>query len=647
MKNLNGNRFIITIMAVILALSESGCKKELAENFQPITITAVMDNDAPSSKVDIFIDKEAAKAQVRFTAGDVIIVWDGGRNTQTVYLTEDNINSDGTATFTITIDTTSGTYYALATDQNILSSYGTGDLGIYGSNSAFNNIAQGRIPHASWAECSKDDRKMVFKNKMCLFRFDTISDDATTMVFTGNNDEDITGCINFKRTGSAKLYSNAAAECEVYKSITVNLSYWDDDCYFAIPGGITFEKGFTMIVYDSNKEEIFRARTTKSFTTTVGKLWNLGTLEMSSMTPYELWQEGYSLDIGGVKCNKETYGEGTLVEKGGVASGAGVFFIQEEATVAPAYASGTTFYISNNPYAYAKITGDLQFGAPEILAFNNIEMCSPVESTLLDINNKVEKLVFDDCKVTLHNGVLDRNTASKYIKELTVLYSKFIIDIAEAQADKAYFINTGAATSEHYKMSQIKMKHNAFWSSQPSEFRIVRSDGITDASASEPTEIAKGVRVNNLYVENNTFYNVDNSTFKQESSSGYRPFFMLGTVSGTLSISANLIYSTLPLDVTTDGTPVDAARVANILRCYYDTEADNITGKLSSASSWYGLDSKVCRLCICTNGSGNPTTVVDIREGLQTLTEDPFRAIDLSENIYKKKSAYSNYGAEL
>ncbi len=648
MKFLNGKSLLVTAAAAILALGICGCKKDLQESFQPITFTAVMEeSNTPSTKVDIIINKETAKAQVNFTEGDYIIVWDGLRNTQRVPLTKDNINEDGSATFTITIDTATGYYYALASDKDIFDSTFQG-VGIYTANGAFNDIAQGRIPHASWAQCSKDERKLVFKNKLCLFRFDTVSDDAAKMVFTGNNDEDVTGCLLFnKESGNAKLYSNDTAEKYVYKDITVHISYWNDDCYFALPAGITFEKGFTLTVYDSDENMLSRATTDKKFTTEAGKIWDLGTLEMSAMTPYELWQEGYSLDIGGVKYNKLTYGDATLIEKGGKAAGAGVFFINEEATAVPAY-EGTTLYIGNNPLTYAKLNfeGSLQFGAPGVLAFSNIEMESPTDAPLLDINNKVGDLVFDDCKITLHNAVLDRTTASKCIDNLTLTYSKFIIDIAKDNTDVNCLLNTGSATSLQYSMKQIKVKHNAFWSSEPREFRIVRSAGITDTGASEAEDIAKGVRVGSLCVENNTFYNVDNSSYAQEFLYGYRPFFMLGSVTGTLSINANLVYSTAPLDFTADGTPVGTSRIANILRCYYDTAADNIMGKLST-SDWYGLNPSICQLCIYTEGGGNPTVVKKISTGLKTLTEDPFISIDLSQDIYKKKRAYAEYGAKL
>lgn len=633
MKNMNGRKALFLALLAVLALGTLACKKEIEPKTELITFTAIMDNGEPSSKVAINIDEAKGKAMVSFTAGDVIIVWDGLRKTQTVTLQESNINPDGSATFSITTDTESGYYYALASEGYIFDTTHSG-IGIYSTNSAFNDIAAGRIPHAAWAQCAKGENKFVFKSPMTLLKFDTISEGAAKIEFKGNDNEDITGCIRFRKEGYAELYSYDFVEKYVYKSIVVRTNEWDEDCYLALPGGITLSKGFTLTVYNSNDEMLIKARTDKSFTAVAGKLVDLGTLEYSAMTPYELWQDGYSVEIDGVKYDKSTYGDATLVEKGGKANGSGVFFINEEASVYPAYAAGTCIYISNNPYSMAKLTpiGTLYYTAPSVLAFKSIEMESNESGNLIEASGEIKKLIFDDCHITLHGSVLDRTDASKCLGALTILDSDFIVDPTD-ESTGTYIINTASATSDHFSISNIKVKNSIFWSSTPHEFRIVQTDK------------QKGVPAKSLSIENNTFYNVDNSSYLDEFRNGYRPFFTLGSVRGSLSINANLIYSTSTYSEKSDGTPANDTRVAGILKCNFDIESDNLKGKLASASAWYGLNSKVCYLAIITEGSGSPTVTTTLKTNLNTLTEDPFEEINLSEYLYEKKSAYKNYGA--
>ncbi len=608
------------------------------------------DGQEGSTKVDIHIDEENKKAQVHFKAGDYILLWDGYHNAEDIYLKEENINADGSASFSTSMQSAGGKYYALAIDNKnqVFSSYGSG-LGIYSSNGAYNDIAKGRIPHAAWAECSTEDPKLNFKNSFTLFKYYTVSDGAETVTITGNNNEDITGCIRFRKDGGkASLFNEA--DRKIYKSIVSRVTDWGEDCWFAMPPGITFEKGITLTVADGEGKTLSVVSSKKSFTTVAGKLWDLGVLEGSEMSPYEMWNAGYSIKINGVKYDKKHYGEAKLVKEGESASGAGVFFIEDEATAVPAGA-GTVFYISNNFYKRAKLivpeqTGTLQFTAPKMLVFNHIDIETPTDTLLFDdaTTKGIDTLIIDDCKFTLHNGIMNRNSASKYLSVLSVTNSDFVIDIADDKMKNSFFINTGS--TDEFTFKSITFNNNVFWSSKPREFHIIKSDGMVNSSATTPTERAKAVSAKKLYVDNNTFYDVDNSTFDVEWGSAYRPFFMLGTVSGDLSLNANLIYSTKPLEWRSDGTPVSDARVATILKCYFDTKSDNIRGKLASTSSWYGLDEKVCRLCICTDGSGSPAEVTDIRTGLNTLTEDPFELIDMAKGNYVQKYSYYGYGAD-
>ncbi len=661
-------KFVALAFSALIAFS---CSRELTENEgnepqEPeshiVNFTASYDNGQDAStKVDIDIDETTNKAKVSFTAGDCILIWDGDRASNTVILEEKNINPDGSASFSVNVSSGTGKYYALALDSPYLSPVTGSGLRITTSNSAYNDIAKGRIPHAAWAQCSSNETQLSFKNSFTLFKYCTASEDAATVTFTGNNDENVSGCVQFAiyndKNGAASLFDYEKAQCYVYKSLISRVTGWWEDSWFALPPGITFSKGFTLTVKDSNGDVLTQVTTKKSFTTVAGQLWDLGILEGSGMTPYELWQAGYSFKVGGIKYNKIQYGDATLVEDGGEARGRGVFFIKDSAYVKPEIVSGgNALYISNNPFTRAKLivpesssTKTLYFGSPKLLAFNKIEIETPANDLLIDstTTQTIDTLVFDNCKVTMHNGILKRNSSQRSLKVLNIVDSDFVVDIDDDKLDNSYIVNTGKALSgDDFTFDCITVKNNVFWSSKPREFRIIRSDGIVNRAAVVATDVAKAVSTKKLYIDNNTFYNVDNGEHSAEYQKLYRPFFMLGTVSGDLSIKSNLIYSTLPYEKQDDGSIQSTAREANILKCYFDTSADNIVGKLSSMPSWYGLNSNVCLMCFCRNGSDTPLRTTYVSIGHNELTEDPFDAIDMSEGFYSKKDEYADYGAD-
>ncbi len=653
--------YFLCILSSFLVLS---CSEELPDDSGSNTpeteshivhFTASYDNEPePSTKVAIAIDATTKKAKVSFTAGDYIWIWDGHRTTRTITLTEENINSDGSASFSVDMSSETGMYYALALDsyheitpQN--------NVAAYLISNTFNYIDKDRIPHAAWAQCSTDDTKLSFKNSLTLFRYYTLSEDAETVTFSGNNNENVSGGLRFsiEKNGAASLYSEHGYE--VYTSLVSKVTGWYEDCWFALPPGITFEKGFTLTVKDDEGRELSEVSTKKSFTTVAGQLWDLGALEGSGMTPFEMWQNGYSIKIGGVKYNKSKYGDAKLVEEGGSAYGKGVFFINKKAYVQGIKESGEkALYISNDLFSRAKLIvpqseTTLNYGAMKLLAFNRIEIETAADSLLFAdaTNSALDTLIFDNCKVTMHNGIINRTSASKYLKVLNIANSEFLIDIAKNKLDNSYIVNTGSALSgDDFTFDCITVKNNIFYSSKPREFRIIRSDGIVDRAASAATNKAKAVSTKKLYIENNTFYNVDNADFATDYKAMYRPFFMLGTVSGELSIDSNLIYSEQPYEEKDKGVPTDSTRIANILKCYFDTKEDNIVGKLSAIPSWYGLNEWACMLCLCTDGNGEPLRTKYLWDGHIELTENPYVEIDTNADYYYKKDLYYGYGAE-
>ena len=202
-------RFLKYMMLSAAAIAAVACAKETdvkPEGEEPagegVTFTAFMQSENPTdaaaeTKVAIDIDATAKTAKVSFTAGDFIAVYDG-KTIDRITLNAENINPDGSATFTAkNVSPTAEIYLAYVSDKNTLGSFEANhvytNVKNTGNPNDFVEIASGRTPHAAFASCSGTDRSLSFKNMLTLLKFKVSTAGVSYVEFKGNNNENVTG----------------------------------------------------------------------------------------------------------------------------------------------------------------------------------------------------------------------------------------------------------------------------------------------------------------------------------------------------------------------------------------------------------------------------------------------------------------------
>ncbi len=670
-------RYMIMSAAVVAAVA---CAKEIAETENPsggnepegegVTFTAYIQNDeAPASpsatKVAIDIDETAGTAKVSFTAGDFVAVsaqktgTDGKTETivDRITLNAENINADGSATFTApNVPADAETYLAYFSDKNTLNSFGWPSY-VYTNAKKdgwdFIEIAAGRIPHAAFANCGSD-RKLSFRNMLTLLKFRTETSGVSSVEFKGNNGENVIGMVvgNYS-TGAVSLVSfNTETNCfPVAKAI---VSAPNTDCYIALAPGVTMSKGFTMTAYDASGKVLFVSKYDKSFTTAAGKLLDFGKLEDHQMTPYDLWQAGYDLEIGGKTYNKAEYPltvtHVTKDKTNAVVYGPGVWFIDSDASVSVAgYHDGSVIVVGNTVGERSKISlsgsytrGD-ETREHHVVAFKNMEIESNSGSEFLPgatdrTHNEKGTVVIDDCFVTLNKSFLkcDNSNGNRgAVAGLTVVNS----DICVTASDIVFFNTWNSAWDSTFPELSLIAKNNVIWSNDGHKLFVLVA-GLNSGAGVWP--------FSTIVLENNTLYNVYTGVPNDAANAWRFARFSLGLVtadkipSSNFSVKNNMFY-------TSEATSTD--RFFSVMRIKSETWAEaKVKSENAAAGNWsdhhqiafcswntpqdYDGDSMYWRYSITwVNNTG------------ETKTE-PFESFDLTTGAFKMKSGYTQYGAQ-
>jgi hypothetical protein len=636
MKNLTGINLLraaACVLTAVLSLScgkeeiKSGTEEEINEE-KVVTFTGRFAED-PSTKVALDYDNTNKKVKVSFTGGETIITMGEGTNSATSEIKASDVNADGSVNFSIWFENASNPYYFFVGDNNnTFDFFDRANTAIYCKSNAYNSIAAGRIPHLAWGKCNPGETNVTFHNALCLLKYTTTTEEASYVDFCGNNGEKLVGMmgINYSK-GTVSLREEEGSEAST--TVRSDIAGPGKDNYIALMPNVTLSKGFLIKVYDKNGKELYICRVNSSLTTTAGKILDLGTLEDHKASPYNLWLSGYDIEINGVKYNKATYGEATLVEKGSTFGGdPGVYFINGEATMGSAFtgSNGNVIVFSNDTTSRAKITlaGKADLISCKSVAFKGLNIESLTSGYTIAGSGVTSRLTFDSCTLTLHSSLMDLSGFSS-VNNIEMVDCDVITDIASGSS--CCLFSTGALDESKFAFSSLSFKNNIFWSKLESrEFRIIATD-----------DTATGVPAGKVYMENNTFYNVDCGPY----SAGFKPFIMLGAVTTSCSLKANLVYSPNGLDT----NPLNSSRTAYLLGCYskyYASQVD-IAAMLANTPAWYGYDSALGGLCIYTDANG---TLKYLQTGMKTVENDPFEEIDPSAGTYRKKSTYDGFGAE-
>lgn len=640
---------IMSAAAVVVA----SCAKEVVETTRPagenetvggegVTFTAYIEDDAPvpsssETKVAIGIDEASGKAKVSFTAGDFVAIYDG-KTIDRITLTAENINPDGSATFTSEkVSATAESYLAYVSDKNTLGSFDANhvftNVKNTGNPNDFVEIASGRTPHAAFASCGGTDRRLSFKNMLTLLKFKVSTEGVSYVEFRGNNNENVTGkVVGTYSTGETNLVGfNTETNCFAVAKTFVSAP--NTDCYITLAPGLTLSKGFMVTAYDATGSALFSSKSDKVFTTAAGKLWDLGTLEEHKMTPYQMWMAGQDIEIGGKMYNKAEYGAGKLVKSGAsenLNDAGGVYFIENGATVNISWANykGAVILIGNdNERGNVKFLhgGDFNLADGEelshhVIAFKNVNISND-DTSRRPINGApaLNRIVFDGCKIYANNAFIHRQTNTQLLADMTIVNS----DIAVLN-DNACMIQFWNGTG--YSLGSLTVKNNVFWTENEHNIFF-----ITDAI------YGNGGAFTDVVVENNTFYNVDNGG---KSIWYNRVMVTASGITGKLSIKNNLSYTSAPKAKNDDTQRFFGYFVAKA------ATFDSITATVSDNWSDYPQT-------LLYKGSDKSETTnyikgydYDYTNNVVKSFTNPFESFDVTTGAFRMKSGYTNYGAQ-
>ena len=622
--------------ALALSCGKENIEPEVPEATEPqekkvVTFTGRFAEDpADDTKIGLDYDMTNKKVAVSFTGGENIITYAAG-NEATNVLKESDVNADGSVDFSIWFESSSDPYCFFVADKgNTYSTIFKVNPGpvMYCRSDAYNTIAAGRIPHLAWGKCNPGETNVKFQNVLCLIRYTTATEEAAYVDFCGNDGEKLIGMLGINYSnGTVSLHEEEGVEAST--TVRSYIAGPGKDNYIALMPGVNLSKGFLIKVYDKDGNELYICRDNSSFSTTAGKIIDLGTLEDHKASQYNLWLSGYDIEINGVKYNKETYGDATLVKKGTTFGGKpGVYFINGEATMGTIYgSSGNVIVCSNSASSRAKInfSNNTELVACKLVAFKGLDIESLTSGYALASSGTTEHLTFDNCKLTLHSNLMDLSGTSAIEYNIEMADCDVITDITAGSNCCLFY--TGAK-QDQFTISSLSFKNNIFWSKYPSVvFSILTTDGTV-----------AGLAANNVYLENNTFYNVDSGSHSAGLAKS-KPFIMLGAVKETCSMKANLAYSEYGVDAGS------TSRAAYLLGCYstdYASQVD-MAKLLADTPAWYGYSSTLGGLCIYTDSAGNLSY---LQTGMTSLTTDPYDTIDPTTGSYSKKASYADYGAE-
>ena len=644
---------IMSAAAVVVA----SCAKEVVETTRPaeenetvggegVTFTAYIEDDAPvpsssETKVAIGIDETSGKAKVSFTAGDFVAIYDG-ETIDRITLEAENINPDGSATFKAPkVSATAESYLAYVSDKNTLGSFEENhvytNVKNTGNPNDFVEIASGRTPHAAFASCGGTDRRLSFKNMLTLLKFKVSTTGVSYVEFRGNNNENVTGkVVGTYSTGETNLAGfNTETNCFAVAKTFVSAP--NTDCYITLAPGLSLSKGFTVTAYDATGSALFSSKSDKVFTTTAGKLWDLGTLEEHKMTPYDMWMAGQDIEIGGKMYNKAEYGAGKFISEGTVAvTTPGVYFIASGAEVSlnQSVFKGSVMLIGNEPGTRSSvhvINGcDYELGSEtaehHVVAFKNVSITNDnLNRRMLSVaSTNIGRIVLENCYLGLNEDLIWRQKAGQSLNDMSIIDCDIRVMNDKDSRGRA-LIQTWNGAAADYTLGSFTAKNNVVWSDgEPRPFYFI------DA------RFANGIEFTSVDVENNTLYNVAGV-----DASSRRGLVTVNKISGAVAIKNNLAYQSDPVNKGTAGES----------KCLFlSTKGEDRTIESVSTGgnwSWYPHTTFMVGInqAYYWGSQEGVSLGLKLNGNVIESIDEPFESVDLTTGTFVKKVAFTDAGA--
>lgn len=513
-------KFFLLAAVAVAAIS---CAKELSpienENptleveLVPMTFTACSDNGDADTKV--FYDAETKTTQ--WKVGDEIAVI-SSTGTATVF-TATEVSSDGrNATFE-GLTENAETYYAVSP----ASAYkGNGKEVLNGTlhvdiPNVQNAVANTFDPAAFVSVAANDGGILSFKNSCAVIKFRLNNAEGVKSVrFTANNVKNLAGTQNVSTSNlPTHTWGDAFDGRSSYDMITLNApegGFNPEADYYMTVRPQTMANGINLYIEYTDGIKVRKGKS--SFAAKMNNIKDLKTIDASGLedvAPYDSYQMGFDLVVGGNVYNKAVNGDATKVtatdantslynqfNKGGVyfieTSGNGSFNLHSNVAV-----SKDVVLVGNvsNGKVLIDMNGKNVNHTAKTVALKNLELDTDAYTNYVFANNKAtadaDAFILDNCSVTgLVKPLWYVNDAGYTLKNLTLVNT----DIALAGATN--IIDLGKTTS--LGNESVTIKNCILYGASNYVSRIVNnSTNISEWTA-------------NVVFENNTVFNLHAGT---------------------------------------------------------------------------------------------------------------------------------------
>ena len=294
----------------------------------------------------------------------------------------------------------------------------------------------------------------------------------------------------------------------------------------------------------------------------VGETKNGGIAKISFTTAavasyYEAWEAGAEITIGSQTYSKAKNGTAKLITGGAdqqiygdwVNKGSyGAFFIDEGSAVFfnNAGYDKSVIVLGNVPGTRPVVKFNAQIavnGADMALKNVSVEMADGMTGgKVIYSNTEMGRMILEDCYVALKYPMLQRFNASGKTGNMTgveVLDCDVHVNWASDNTSLPFFASTHAGGAD---CGDVTIKNNVFWS----------SDGKKEFHLFASQYGGKYTKFNDIIVENNTFYNVNNGPV---NTVGRAKAMIVASSINSISLSGNIAYDTNPDSKTVSTKP--------------------------------------------------------------------------------------------
>ena len=360
---------------------------------------------------------------------------------------------------------------------------------------------------------------------------------------------------------------------------------------------------------------------------------------------YEAWQDGAELKIGSQTFSKAKNGNANLVTAQNqniygawVNNGNfGIFFIEDGASaVLNSGFNKSVIIVGNKPGTRPTVDVSAQItvaGAETDLVLKNVSLTMDnAANGNIRITNSTEirRVILEDCYIDLKTPFMQRfYTDVEKNGKLTGL-EMIGCDVCvnwRSDCNQFHFVMMQGGGAE---CGDVTIKNNVFWSKDgKKEFHIFG------------TNYSGTAKMNNVAVENNTFYNVNNGL----CTSGRSKALIMATTVDSYSFSANIAYDSSPVDKTDPNRPHFAWLYTKSMTM------DEVKAVMTSVQK---SPMNIPEYCSYTTSNGSEWS-----QGIQNLITwkpggssavdtwvNPFKTENVEAGLFETKSDYSSFGAQ-